>query len=222
MTLLLHGALGTSKQFERLIQQLGPDGRVDAINFSGHGGKVSSGQFSMEVFMEDLLNYLDENKVDKVDVFGYSMGGYVALYTALRHPDRIGRIVTLGTKFDWTPESAAKETRMLNPDKIEEKVPAFAAKLQKDHAPLDWKVVLQQTSAMMLELGNGNGLSWDVLPNIHHEVHICLGDHDNMVSQEESEKAAGLLPNGTFTLLEGVPHPIEKVDVKVLVDIVNR
>jgi pimeloyl-ACP methyl ester carboxylesterase len=51
------------------------------------------------------------------------MGGYVALKTAVLHPGRIEAIVTLGTKFHWDPENASNEVRMLNPEKIEEKVP---------------------------------------------------------------------------------------------------
>ena len=47
---------------------------------------------------------------------GHSMGGYVALKLALKRPELVDRIITLGTKFNWTPEVAAKEVKMLNPD----------------------------------------------------------------------------------------------------------
>ena len=54
------------------------------------------------------------------------MGGYVALQLANKHPKYVQKIITLGTKFAWDKETAAKEVKMLNPEKIEEKIPAFA------------------------------------------------------------------------------------------------
>lgn len=217
--LFLHGALGTSKQFERFIPHFSSDVAVHTLTFSGHGGRPLDGKYSMEVFMRDILDFMDEKGMEKTDIFGYSMGGYAALYTALRHPERIGSIITLGTKFDWSAGAAEKETKMLDPEKIEAKVPAFAEKLKQVHTPEGWKGVLHKTADLMHGLANGQGLSWEDLKQIQHPVTICLGDQDIMVSREESEKAAALLPNGTFNLLEGVPHPIEKVDVKILVEL---
>ena len=47
--------------------------------------------------------------ITRADIFGYSMGGYVALHAARRHPERIGSIMTLGTKFAWDTPTAEKE-----------------------------------------------------------------------------------------------------------------
>src|SRR5688572_15290055 len=117
--LLLHGAIGAASQFEKLTQLLQPDFEVFSLNFSGHGGKeIPEPGFNMPLFANDVLTFMEEKQLDKVDIFGYSMGGYVALYLALHYPEKVNRIMTLGTKFDWSPEIAAHETRMLNPLKI--------------------------------------------------------------------------------------------------------
>ena len=73
------------------------------------------------------------------------MGGYVALGLAAEHPNRIKKVVTLGTKIDWSPEVAASMSRMFDPEKIQAKVPAFANLLAQAHAPADWKKVCQYT-----------------------------------------------------------------------------
>jgi pimeloyl-ACP methyl ester carboxylesterase len=126
--LLLHGALGSQKQFDPIIPLLEDQFDVHRFDFEGHGENVSDTAYSMKLFSQNVVEYLDKHSIEKTNVFGYSMGGYVALKTALAEPDRIGKIATLGTKFNWSLEAAQREVRMLNPDKIEEKGPPFCSK----------------------------------------------------------------------------------------------
>jgi pimeloyl-ACP methyl ester carboxylesterase len=218
--LLLHGALGSKKQFSRIKAALKNDFDVLSFDFAGHGDNTNEAEFTMDEFAQNIINFLDEKRIESIDVFGYSMGGYAALTAAASFSDRINRIITLGTKFNWTPESAEKEVRMLNPDKIEEKVPRFAAKLKAEHSN-DWKEVMNKTARMMLGLGNGQGLTNASLASIGHKVSIGIGSLDNMASVEESQNAAAVLPNGTFHMLEGVEHPIEKVGIEELRNYLN-
>jgi pimeloyl-ACP methyl ester carboxylesterase len=153
--LLLHGALGSKTQLEPLKLSAEQEGRsVYSMNFSGHGGEGFRAEFGIEVFADDVLHFLDQHNLQQVDIFGYSMGGYVAVWLAGQHPARIGKVVTLGTKFDWSPDSAQKEVKKLNADKIAEKIPAFARILERRHAPVDWKILMQRTCDMMLRLGS--------------------------------------------------------------------
>jgi pimeloyl-ACP methyl ester carboxylesterase len=220
--LLLHGALGSSSQLEPLKQKLEARGKeVFMLNFSGHSGVPFRGSFGIEIFADDVLTFIDKQNLNRVDIFGYSMGGYVAVWLALKHPERVGKIITLGTKFDWSPESAEQEVRKLNAEKIQEKVPAFARILEHRHAPNDWKELLSKTRDMMLSLGNQPLLTEENLKTIQHEVLICLGDQDDMADRNYSEQVAEWLPNGTFELLENTPHPIEKVELNRLVELIE-
>ena len=214
--ILLHGALGAKAQLEKVASKLATELDLHLLNFSGHGGQAFTDDFSIDGFSEELSNYVDSERLNKPNVFGYSMGGYVALKLSSAQPDKLGKIMTLGTKFDWTPESAAREVKMLNPEKIEEKVPAFAKALQNLHAPNDWKELLNKTAGLMTELGNGKALTPDQIRSIQNEVLICRGSEDNMVTEEESVSAADALPNGHFSSISGFLHPIEKVDSDIL------
>lgn len=216
--LLLHGALGASSQFEQLTNILNSSFTIHTLNFSGHGGQSFTEDFSIEQFAKELQTYIEKNHLHNVDVFGYSMGGYVALYLAQSHPNLVNRIYTLGTKFSWSPETAAKEVKMLNPEKIEEKVPAFAKALAERHAPNEWKKVLYRTKDMMLALGEQPALTDSDFAQIKQSVAIGIGSEDNMVSFEESENAANLLPNGSVYIFNEFKHPIEQVDYKKLAD----
>jgi pimeloyl-ACP methyl ester carboxylesterase len=213
---LLHGAIGAAPQLKPLAELLSGPFNVHTFNFEGHGGREIEGDYSINRFVANLIAYLDENKLEKISVFGYSMGGYVALKAAALHPGRIESIVTLGTKFQWDPETASNEVRMLNPERIEEKVPQFAQQLNNLHAPLDWKEVLKGTAQMMVNLGNGSGLTDIEIASIQIPALIGIGEKDQMVSIEESKRVADLLPNGKMMVFENFQHPIEKVDLQVL------
>src|SRR4249920_759545 len=128
--LLLHGALGAREQFGDLAGKLKDSFEVHTINFTGHGGGDIPGiPFSMEMFREDIISYLDKNNISEIDIFGYSMGGYAALHTAVNSPGKIKKIFTLATKFEWTPQTAEREVKMLDAEKIKAKVPKFADEL---------------------------------------------------------------------------------------------
>lgn len=214
--LLLHGALGAKNQMETLSPYLSPAHTIYALDFPGHGGSLAKGPFSIPYFGKTVLDFLDRENIQKTDIFGYSMGGYVALYLAWKYPDRVRRMVTLGTKFDWNPDSAAREAAMLDPERIALKVPHFAETLAQRHAPLDWKSVLHQTAELLQGLGNGNALPEEAFDQIHCPVTILLGEADNMVTLVESQQTATALANGRFEILPGTKHPIEQVDPKIL------
>ncbi len=214
--LLLHGALGSKKQFQSVKPILETKFHVYGLNFEGHGGLPSSEDYAIELFVKNALDFLDANKIESTNIFGYSMGGYVALRMALQHSERIEKIVTLGTKFDWNLEAANKEVRMLNPDKIAEKVPKFARKLEAEHEPEDWKIVVKKTAQMMLGLANGKALNEDDFRQIENEVTIGLGSEDKMVTAEESKQVAEWLLNSKFVVINDFLHPIDKVDTDKL------
>jgi pimeloyl-ACP methyl ester carboxylesterase len=221
--LLLHGALGSKTQLEPLKKILKDKGRkVYSLNFSGHSGEpFSENGFGIDVFTQDVIRFLDHEKIKTTDIFGYSMGGYVALWLAHQYPGRINHMTTLGTKFDWTPESAERETTKMDPEKIQVKVPAFARILEHRHAPNDWKELIQKTALMMHDLGQAPLLTEEITSSIHNNIKILLGDQDDMADRQYSEVVAESLPNGMFHLLQNTPHPIEKVKPESLIPFID-
>ncbi len=214
--LLLHGALGSKDQLEPLSRKLQNSYDIHSLNFSGHGDNLNETKFSIPQFANEVYHFMEVQNLNKVSIFGYSMGGYVALYLASKYPKRIERIVTLATKFDWSPEISKKEIQMLNPELIKEKIPAFAKALKDRHTPNNWELVLHNTREMMIALGENQPLSSSDFQNIHSPVKLAIGNADKMVSIEETAQIANLLPNSELLILPDVQHPIEKVPVSLL------
>jgi len=220
--LLLHGALGSKNQFDELKSILQQNFIVYDMNFEGHGGLPIQNEFSIELFTQNVLDYLKENNIDKINVFGYSMGGYVALNLAVNNPDVIAKIITLGTKFNWTTEGAEKEVKMLNPEVIEMKVPKFASQLTEIHGADSWKKVMRNTAKMMYGLGNGRKITNEELKQIRHNVLISVGGNDTMVSIEESEEVVKELQNGVLEVVSQFQHPLERVAKQKLASIIQN
>lgn len=219
--ILLHGAIGAKDQLEPLAVELKQQGyNVFTLSFSGHGQTPFATNFGIEQFALELEQFITTNKLQQPTVFGYSMGGYVALYLAHRNPTILENIITLGTKFEWNPEIAQKEVKMLDSKTIIEKVPKFAEALQKRHGQ-DWGLLLQKTAEMMLSLGNKNALSLNDFTFIENKVLIGLADKDTMVSLEETTLVYKQLKNGAMYMLPNTKHPIETVNVGLLVRIVE-
>ncbi|UHO39060.1 alpha/beta hydrolase [Chryseobacterium capnotolerans] len=217
---LLHGALGHSEIFNPYLDSLSSYFTIHTPLFSGHGGKaLPSDGISIEKYTQELTEYCVENNLTDVYILGHSMGGYVALCYAMKHPENVNSIMTLGTKFDWTEEQAIKESKMLNPDVILEKVPQYAQLLEKQHGP-KWKQLLPAIADLMIDLGKNPPLK-NNLATINIPVQIMVGDKDNMVTIEESTAVYRELPNAKLAVLPDTKHPVDKVRPNLLLNVIK-
>lgn len=221
--LLLHGAIGSATQLQPIANKLKSSYDVCMLNFSGHGGNALPNEpFSIKMFAHDVLYYLDNHNIPTIDIFGYSMGGYVALYLAKHYPERIGKVLTLATKFDWSESIAENESKMLIPEKIEEKLPSFAQTLALRHAPVSWKDVLRKTSMMMKEMGKSSPLNELDFKNIEAEIMLSVGDKDKMVTIEETKDVHDKIKKSQFVVFPEMPHPIEQVNLDTLANAIKK
>ncbi len=219
--ILLHGALGAQDQIEPLKQALVYLGHnLFTFSFSGHYKNSFQKDFDIVQFAKELKQFISDHKLYKPDIFGYSMGGYVALYLASQEKDLLGDVITLGTKFRWSKEIAQKEIKQLDASVIKEKVPKFAVALEKRHGK-DWESLLKRTAEMMIGLGDDNIIE-ENFKNISNRVLIGLADNDSMVSVEETHHAAEKIQNSRRFTFANAKHPIETSDPKVLADIIHQ
>jgi pimeloyl-ACP methyl ester carboxylesterase len=218
---LLHGALGAGNQLDGLAAALRPRFRVHQLDFEGHANAPPRGRpFRIQFFAENIVDLLDTLGINSARLFGYSMGGYVAAHLAMQHPHRVDAVATLGTKFRWDPQTAARDAGRLDPDAIRAKVPGFADTLVTRHENAGgWQAVLAHTGDLLRELGDHPLLSDRNLARIRQRVRVIVGDRDNTVSVEESAAVAKALGVGSLTVLPDTSHPIEQVDLAKLASV---
>src|SRR5229473_7537271 len=98
---LLHGGLCTIEVcLERIRQPFEKTRRTIAIEQQAHGRTADIDRpLSIEQMTEDTAALLRQLKVRNADVFGYSLGGSVALGIALRHPGLVRKVAIFGTAY---------------------------------------------------------------------------------------------------------------------------
>lgn len=218
--ILLHGALGSKEDLLTLSKELNMRGiNVFSFSFSGHGRCPFNEKFGIETFTLELENFILEHNLKNTSIFGYSMGGYIALNLSLKRTDLIKNIITLGTKFNWNEHAVEKETRILNPNLMQEKIPSYVDMLKTKHGS-DWKELVEKTAQMMKDIGNKNYLNSQTLKNIKHKVLIGLGDKDQMVGFDETIMVYQALPKGAMFVLPNTKHSLETIDSNFLCTII--
>ena len=215
--LLLHGALGSADQYADLLPMLVNSTGIHTLDFEGHGHAAPRNRpFKSEYFVKNILDYMAEKGLAMVDIFGYSMGGHIGLCLARKHPERVRRIFTFATKFNWTPDTAKKEASYLGPDLIARKAPEFARALEARHGADRWKDVLKKTKEMTLCQGSEKTLTDQDFQQISQQVRLSMGDRDKMVSLEETIRIFRLLPHAQLQIFPSTPHLIEQTSAKML------
>lgn len=211
--LLLHGALGSSRQLLTLQERIGGV----SIDLSGHGGReIPGGGLTFDQFIDDIDRAFAEHKWKSAHLFGYSMGGYAALLYAAKHPERVESVVTVGTKFLWTEEGLQKELSKLDPDAMLAKVPTFAQALADVHGKDRWRDVVTAIAASMSELAAAPLLTPEVCSRIQCKVLLCVGDGDTTAVPHDTRIFASGLLHANVHLLGNTKHPFETIDLDVL------
>ena len=94
----LHGLVDTLEIWKRLAPDLETRGSVTRIDQRGHGqSDAPPGPYSRADLATDVVAVLDAEGIDRTILVGHSMGGIVAMETALAYPDRIAGLVLIGT-----------------------------------------------------------------------------------------------------------------------------
>lgn len=223
--LLLHGALGTLNQFDTITPILQTHFEVHRFNFPGHGGRPILTDFSLNSFVESVLEYIQKNRLQTPVVFGYSMGGYAALKAEALSPGTFKKIISLGTKLNWSVESTHHQISYLNPDLIVQKSPKYAEALTTLHHPIDYTSFLVLTQKMIKILSEEQFLTPEEINKIKCKVHLLVGDRDSMVTYSETEEFKNKLNHAECHVFENTRHPIEMIDQRLLArqieDIIN-
>ena len=99
--LLLHGNGEDGTYFVHQIKEFSRDFTVCAIDTRGHGKSPrGTAPFTISQFADDLLAFMDQQGLTQADILGFSDGGNIALTFALRHPDRVRRLILNGANLD--------------------------------------------------------------------------------------------------------------------------
>jgi len=111
--ILLHGGLGSGAMFGPNLALLANGHEVIAVDLQAHGRTADIERpLRTELMAGDIAALIEHLKLERPDLMGYSLGGGVALITALRHPELVGKLVVVSTpirRSAFYPEILAQQ-----------------------------------------------------------------------------------------------------------------
>jgi pimeloyl-ACP methyl ester carboxylesterase len=151
---VLHGGLSNTELIEGMIANLARTQRVIAVDLQGHGRTADIDRpFSCEAMADDIAALLRYLEIPKADIVGYSLGGSVALRTAIQHPDMVNKLVVVSAVVQpsgWYPEGrAAMQQVGAGMAEAMKPSPAYQSYARIAPRPGDWPVLLDKTGALL-------------------------------------------------------------------------
>src|SRR5687767_10219664 len=109
--IVLHGAYMNIPSMGAIIPKLAERHKVYAIEFQGHGRTTDiDRKITYQNLADDAAAFMDAVGLKQADVFGYSMGAGAGLQLAIRHPQKVRKLVAASVAYDlegWQPEFKA-------------------------------------------------------------------------------------------------------------------
>ena len=115
--ILLHGGLGSGEMFAPILPTLAERRQVILVDLQGHGRTADIDRpIDTALMADDIAALIDHLGLDRPDVVGYSLGGGVALQTAIRHPEKVGHLVSASAhiKTDAIPAEMRAQQGQVN------------------------------------------------------------------------------------------------------------
>ena len=151
---LLHGGLGATEMFAPVLPVLASARQVIAADLQGHGRTADIDRpLSLETMAGDIAALIQYLKIDKADVMGYSLGGGVALRTAIQYPELVRKPVIVSAAFKrdgWYPEILAGMAQMsaAAADSMKQ-TPMYQLYSRIAPRPADWPVLLTKMGDLL-------------------------------------------------------------------------
>jgi pimeloyl-ACP methyl ester carboxylesterase len=178
---LLHGGLGVIGMYAPILPALAGNRQVVAVELQGHGHTADVDRpLSFEAMADDVAALVKQLGFENADLLGYSLGGGVALQTAIRHPDVVRKLVVVSTPFKsegWYPEVRAG-MRAMNAEIAKTWVgsPMQQAYASVAPRPDDWPTLVAKTGKLVSQ-----DYDWSAgVAAIKVPTMIVIGDADGV------------------------------------------
>jgi pimeloyl-ACP methyl ester carboxylesterase len=151
---VLHGGIGAGEQMAPLAQGLTGGRRVVLVDLQGHGRTADIDRpFRPELMADDIAALIEHLGAERADLLGYSLGGEVALRTAIQHPARVRRLVlvSIALRRDGSHPEVVAAMEGFTPElaPMLEQGPLYELYSRLAPRPEDWPVLIAKTADLL-------------------------------------------------------------------------
>src|ERR1700737_831714 len=117
LILCVHGLSANCRSFDRFVPVLAEAGHhIVTMDLRGRGRSeiTPAGSYGWDSHVRDLLEIADIYGADSFDVIGHSMGGFIAMSLAARHPRRCGRLILVDAVGQPEPNALLSVTKSIS------------------------------------------------------------------------------------------------------------
>lgn len=189
---LLHGFTGSRENWRPAMVQLAKEYRVIAPDLLGHGesdAPTDPERYRIEHAAADLAGLIHALKIDRVHLLGYSMGGRLALFSALHNPDQI-RSLVLESSTPGLALLSAREQRREADRSLADRIEADGIERFVD----EWERLPLWRSQKRLDRANARALREQRLNNRPHGLANSLRGMGSGAQPSLWERLPGLIP----------------------------
>ncbi len=219
---LIHGFPFSHEMWAPQIEVLQKRFRVIAYDLRGHGRSgVGDGQYTLEFFVDDLLALLDHLKIVRAVLCGLSMGGYIALRTVERNPDRVRGLILADTQAKADSNEAKLKRAAAIKSVKANGVKAYAEGFLKSvFAPQTFtnnkaavekiRKIIEANSPLgicgaLLALASRTETT-EALYSIKVPTLILVGEHDALTPPSASQEIHNKIPNSEIHVIPNAAH----------------
>lgn len=203
---LLHGSFGTAEGWAAILPTLTKTRKVIVVELQGHGRTADIERpLTMEGMADDTAALVKHLKLEKPDVFGYSMGGEVGLALAIRYPEAVGRLAILGSTMGAMKDAYEKETYdqflSITPETFNfPQVKDPYVRVAPD--PGKWPDLVQKIG----EMGRSfKGFTLDQVKGIKSPVLVMMGDREG-IRLEHAVEMRRAIPSAQLAVFPNADH----------------
>lgn len=112
--IILHGLYGSSDNWLPLARVLGQNHQVFLLDQRNHGDSPHSERHNYYLLRDDLKEFIDNHRLEKVTLIGHSMGGKTAVYFALKYPENLSNLIVVDISPKPYAASDLSQSNLLN------------------------------------------------------------------------------------------------------------
>ncbi|MEE4177669.1 MAG: alpha/beta fold hydrolase [Bacteroides sp.] len=221
---ILHGLFGMSDNFISIASELGKEYHVFIADQRNHGRSGHSPVFSYEAMSDDLLEFLDQQEIEKAHLLGHSMGGKTVMQFAFDHPERVDRLIVADispaarTSNDQhqnlidimlSLDLSGYDSRVQVANALEDKVPSYRLRqfllknlYWKDRSSLGWRLNLEVIRDNLDEVFR------EINPSGSFEKPTLFlrGEKSDYIREQDVDLIRKMFPNAVFETISDGTH----------------